>query len=569
MWWRNVGGKLKYFALAQVTVFILYLAVSKTQVESSINSIYSISEQMNQLDATARVLCLVVPSEDESHQPQTISKTWGKQCKVLIFIARDKSVDTSDTESSYNWANGGDQGSWFTKSDETYIFMTKNVFSYIWARYAKDADWFVMTDYANYVSIENLNELLRPINTLDAVWFNWPRNKSTNNLGYLLSKETFHRLAVGFGNHSSCLVISSDVDKCLADLGSKLIETHDPSGRERFLSFHDTAEANLLDQVQCCSTPPIGFYGVKPSQMFIIELLMGSRFTGSQTVKSGNPAPDNRRILFLETSGRPELKLRAACAVESAAKENPDRPIQVAIFNSTPDASSPTIQVFKHYRNIQVYSLSFEEYFNATPFEQWFRDGKWRQSPHAVAHLSDYLRILSLWKGGGIYMDTDFVILRSLGNLANFSCSEDPGIASNGVIGLDRGHPLLDIVTANMSANYNPGSWSGNGLGILKRSLQVFCNEMNGTLMTPEKCHGYQLLPRKYFYKLHYSNLKDLFQDSDNPNNLLSAYNESYALHAWNKLTVNKTVRVGSKQMYSLAAAKHCPLVFAAAATEF
>jgi hypothetical protein len=49
----------------------------------------------------------------------------------------------------------------------------------------------------------------------------------------------------------------------------------------------------------------------------------------------------------------------------------------------------------------------------------------------------------------------------------------------------------------------------------------------------------------------------------------LSQFNESYALHVWNKLRYNATVRVWSKQLYALAAAEHCPHVFATAATEF
>jgi len=287
----------------------------------------------------------------------------------------------------------------------------------------------------------------------------------------------------------------------------------------------------------------------------------------NSTIRKCEPELTENRIFFLETSGRPSLKLRHACAVESAAKENANRPVQVLIFNSTADADSPSMRVFSHYPNIQVYSLTFEQYFADTPFEQWFRDARWQHSPHQVAHLSDYLRILSLWKGGGIYMDTDFVVLRSMEGLANFSCNESPGMTSNGLIGLDVGHPLLDILTGVMSSSYNPNGWTSNGPDALTRALRTLCNESNIALMSPEKCSGYTLLPAKNFYPIHFSSWRKFFDESSGIE--LSQFNESYALHVWNKLSYNATVRVGSKQLYALAAAKHCPHVFATAATEF
>jgi len=299
-------------------------------------------------------------------------------------------------------------------------------------------------------------------------------------------------------------------------------------------------------------------------------------------IRTGEPEFTENRIFLLETSGRPSLKfprsttvtktsatriwylpahkfsyqflfakilvtvvlhgLRHFCAVESAAKENANRPVQVLIFNSTADADSPSMHVFSHYPNIQVYSLTFEQYFADSSFERWFRDARWQPSPHQVAHLSDYLRILSLWKGGGIYMDTDFVVLGSIEGLANCSCNESPATPSNGLIGLDVGHPLLEILTGVMSSSYDPNGWTSNGPDALARALRSLCNETNIALMSPEKGSGYNLLPANRFYPIHYSNWRQFFEKSSGIE--LSQFNESYALHVWNKLSYNATVRV-------------------------
>lgn len=47
------------------------------------------------------------------------------------------------------------------------------------------------------------------------------------------------------------------------------------------------------------------------------------------------------------------------------------------------------------------------------------------KSKYFTSHLSDVLRFLTLWKFGGIYLDMDMIVLKSLENFdANFACAE-------------------------------------------------------------------------------------------------------------------------------------------------
>ena len=490
---------------------------------------YSVTEIGHQVNGAVRVLCFI----SRLNQVDLIRETWGKQCNILFLIRYEENELAGNLSAVYR---------------------------YIWTKYKEDIDWFIKTDDESYVLMRNLRRFVSTLNSSAPVWFNWPSTGSGK--GFVFSNETFRRFVSESDNEVGCRDIET-ISECLSTLGATLIETRDHQGMERFIPFD-------LKQKDCCSQSLIAFYGVKQSQMFLIEFLLSYNETGGpvkSTIRTGEPEFTENRIFFLETSGRPSLKLRHACAVESAAKENANRPVQVIIFNSTADADSRSMRVFSHYPNIQVYSLTFEQYFADTPFEQWFRDARWQQSPHQVAHLSDYLRILSLWKGGGIYMDTDFVVLRSMQGLANFSCNESPHTTSNGLIGLDVGHPLLEILTGVMSSSYEPNEWTSNGPDALTRALRTLCNETNIALMSPEKCSGYNLLPANRFYPIHFSNWMDFFEESSGIE--LSQFNESYALHVWNKLSYNATVRVGSKQLYALAAAEHCPHVFATAATEF
>ena len=109
--------------------------------------------------------------------------------------------------------------------------------------------------------------------------------------------------------------------------------------------------------------------------------------------------PDNRRIFFHETSGRNALSMRQSCAVESAAKNNPTRAVQIFMSTDHVNYSSPWIRALEHYSNVAVILVDEEEYFYQSPFEDWYQRGEWKKSRFRKEHMSDYIRILSLYKG--------------------------------------------------------------------------------------------------------------------------------------------------------------------------
>jgi hypothetical protein len=131
----------------------------------------------------------------------------------------------------------------------------------------------------------------------------------------------------------------------------------------------------------------------------------------------------DRRIFFHETSGNAQLNFQQCCAVESAAKHNPDRPVQVflrplvnygcSIRPSPLFQSPPWLDVLSRYPNVDVILVNEDRYFAGTPLQDWYEKGEWLKSQHEVAHLSDYIRILSLYKGGGLYLDTDILTLKT------------------------------------------------------------------------------------------------------------------------------------------------------------
>ena len=77
---------------------------------------------------------------------------------------------------------------------------------------------------------------------------------------------------------------------------------------------------------------------------------------------------DHRRIYFHETTGRSSLNLRQLCAVESAAKENLNRSIQLFLQSDNVDLRTPLDSIMKQYSNLAVILINATDYFADTVF---------------------------------------------------------------------------------------------------------------------------------------------------------------------------------------------------------
>lgn len=82
---------------------------------------------------------------------------------------------------------------------------------------------------------------------------------------------------------------------------------------------------------------------------------------------------NNHRIFFHETSGKSRLTFRQCCAIESVAKNNPTRPIQVYLSVDTVDSDKlqACFSVLDNYSNVEIIFVDNDEYFRDSPLEEW------------------------------------------------------------------------------------------------------------------------------------------------------------------------------------------------------
>lgn len=168
---------------------------------------------------------------------------------------------------------------------------------------------------------------------------------------------------------------------------------------------------------------------------------------------------------------------------------------------------------------------------------------KYAQEAYAAkkyAFVSDYARLYALYHRGGIYMDTDVEVIRSLDRFLvheAFSGFEDGVCLQSGTIGAVAGHPwigqLLDGY-ANRSFVLSDGSLDlTTNTAVMTKDAAARGLNLNGTYQVLEE--GIVIYPRTYFSPYDYINGANYIT------------NDSYTIHHFAKSWLPAHVRLRSK----------------------
>ncbi|KAB2621966.1 lactosylceramide 4-alpha-galactosyltransferase-like [Pyrus ussuriensis x Pyrus communis] len=201
-----------------------------------------------------------------------------------------------------------------------------------------------------------------------------------------------------------------------------------------------------------------------------------------------------------------------------------------------------------------------------TPSESWLEELKsGGKDPGYIPlpqNLANLIRLAMLYKYGGIYLDTDFVILKDFSGLRNAvgaqsidKNSKQWTTLNNAVMIFDVNHPILVNFLAEFAKTFNGNKWGHNGPYLVSRVIESVGN-------TP----GYNLtiLPPKAFYAVDWVRIHRLFRkpkkrsDSRAAKIILNELNdgETYALHLWNKRSRKLVIEEGSVMARLIS--EHC-----------
>ncbi|CAH8381936.1 unnamed protein product [Eruca vesicaria subsp. sativa] len=255
---------------------------------------------------------------------------------------------------------------------------------------------------------------------------------------------------------------------------------------------------------------------------------------------------------------------RERFTVESLFKSHPNSCL-ILVSNSL-DCQRGTL-ILKPFtdKGLKVLSIKpdFTYIFKDTSAEKWFeRLKKGMFSPGVIPleqNLSNLLRLVLLYKFGGIYLDTDVIILKPLTNLHNVIGAQTVDQVTrkwsrlnNAVLIFDKNHPLLKSFINEFSRTFNGNKWGHNGPYLVSRVVARF-NVSSSDL-------GFSVLPPSSFYPVDWTRISRFYRASVSEREakwsrkrLMHLRKHSLAVHLWNRESRKLRVEEGSiiqKLMY-------------------
>nr|VDD05541.1 unnamed protein product [Brassica oleracea] len=191
-----------------------------------------------------------------------------------------------------------------------------------------------------------------------------------------------------------------------------------------------------------------------------------------------------------------------------------------------------------------------------TPAKTWFQEMKsCKRDPGRIPlsqNLSNLARLAILYKYGGVYLDTDFIVTRSFKGVQNSigaqtvveGDSKNWTRLNNAVLVFEKEHPLVYSFMEEFATTFDGNRWGHNGPYLVSRVVKR-AQETIGNSCT--------VLPPVAFYPFNWIDIQRLFQTprSSNETTLLKAdliklNRISYGLHLWNKITKKLKIEKGS-----------------------
>jgi lactosylceramide 4-alpha-galactosyltransferase len=258
----------------------------------------------------------------------------------------------------------------------------------------------------------------------------------------------------------------------------------------------------------------------------------------------------------------------------SSARANPDLDVFVLFSHDIQRVSESSQMITRavfSYPNVHVYKFDPIEYTKHTVLEQWMRGGKLFTSKHIVHHVSDILRILTLWKYSGTYFDLDVIVKKPVSERGNnFACIQRDQMIVSGIVNLsgDLGRFIAEKNLKHVVEHFDGNSWVGNGPAVLSDIIKKMCSTTDTSQMHRVNCNGFEVLPTRDCYAIDYSEWQKFFdpnftEESENKTK------DAFVVHFWNYLSGGAKLTTDSKAFYVELAREFCPKVFEASGEVF
>ncbi|XP_065571629.1 lactosylceramide 4-alpha-galactosyltransferase-like isoform X3 [Artemia franciscana] len=266
---------------------------------------------------------------------------------------------------------------------------------------------------------------------------------------------------------------------------------------------------------------------------------------------------------FIESSGIGYLNDRYACSVEAAARLQHPLPVILYMTGIKKEAIARYNPWTKNFTNLKLVKVDPGILFKNTSFDRLYLDVK-GQATDLTEHISDMMRVFLLKHYGGLYLDTDTVLLKNTSSFDSFLLYN----LVNGIMKFESNHFLINEMYNTLAQKkYNNRSWDGLGFRTILDITKKYCKLSleKGNFDEAGKNCNLTFLRTETFLPIKWVDWKNgLFIQSFKkledfrPNVMKNAY----GIHFNNHLTSNIPIVRKKGQIHEIIAEQYCPLVY-------
>ncbi|XP_074969311.1 lactosylceramide 4-alpha-galactosyltransferase-like isoform X2 [Phalacrocorax aristotelis] len=275
---------------------------------------------------------------------------------------------------------------------------------------------------------------------------------------------------------------------------------------------------------------------------------------------TAEPHPSPGDVFFVETSEQTNPGYLFTCSVESAARAHPGTRVVVLMKGlANGNGSLPNhwgFSLLGCFPNVEIRPLDLPELFSGTPLAKWYLQPDHQKEPYYLPVLSDACRIAIMWKFGGIYLDTDFIVLKNLKNLTNTLGLQAQGVLNGAFLSFTPKHEFMELCMQDFVENYSGWIWGHVGPWLLTRVFKKWCSISN--IQNNMSCKGVRALSPEGFYPIRWEDWKKLF-DTISSSELHRLLHNTYAVHVWNKLSHGTRLEITSQGLMAQLYSQFCP----------
>ncbi|XP_074314575.1 uncharacterized protein LOC141649795 [Silene latifolia] len=206
----------------------------------------------------------------------------------------------------------------------------------------------------------------------------------------------------------------------------------------------------------------------------------------------------------------------------------------------------------------------FRSLFNNTPAQGWLeRLEAGDVDPGSIPitqNLSNLLRMVVLYKYGGVYLDTDMLVLKSFSSLKNsigIQSVDDTTrkwrTLNNAVLIFDKEHPLVWKFMEEFAFTFDGFKWGFNGPYLTTRVVSQAVNDTR---------FQFNIVSPMAFYPIDWIRIPRLFEKPYKngttwaTNKFMEIDSESYGVHLWNKFT--RKLKIEERSAMGRLISEHC-----------